>query len=78
MQTLGPALVGRALSLRESQRAVLSRVFSFPVGINRITRWERASDLGLSPPLEVVELIQNHADDPRYTQWYVRSMGPGP
>ena len=37
-------------------------------------RWERARGFGLNPPLRVKELIEQHSDDPLYTEWYVASF----
>ena len=44
--------------------------FSTLLGITRLERWKRADKHGLNPSVEVKELILEHSDDERYTQWY--------
>ncbi|KAH0621158.1 hypothetical protein JD844_022204 [Phrynosoma platyrhinos] len=45
-------------------------------GITRLQRWERAELLGLSPPVNVKELLLKHNQDPLviYSLWYEYSI----
>ncbi|NXI35476.1 DPOD4 polymerase, partial [Galbula dea] len=36
-------------------------------GITRLQRWERAQALGLSPPIEVLDVLLEHPDNPEVT-----------
>ena len=38
-------------------------------GLSRSERWERAHGLGLNPDPRVKKLIQQHSDNPKYTEW---------
>ena len=41
------------------------------LGISRLERWTRAQDYGLQPPAEVKEIIEEHINDTKFTQWSV-------
>ena len=39
------------------------------VGITRLDRWKRAYELGLDPEPKVEELILQHGENSKYTEW---------
>ena len=41
------------------------------LGISRLERWTRAQHYGLQPPAEVKEIIEEHINDTKFTQWSV-------
>ncbi|XP_027711775.1 DNA polymerase delta subunit 4 [Vombatus ursinus] len=44
----------------------LNRHFGPCTGITRLQRWERAEQLGLEPPQEVLKVLWAHPEDPQY------------
>ncbi|XP_074130882.1 DNA polymerase delta subunit 4 [Sminthopsis crassicaudata] len=44
----------------------LDRHFGPCTGITRLQRWERAEQLGLAPPREVLKALWAHPGDPQY------------
>ncbi|XP_051822534.1 DNA polymerase delta subunit 4 isoform X1 [Antechinus flavipes] len=44
----------------------LDRHFGPCTGITRLQRWERAEQLGLAPPHEVLKVLWAHPGDPQY------------
>ena len=40
-------------------------------GMTRMERWYRADKFDLSPPENVRQIISQHTDDNRYTEWSV-------
>ncbi|XP_043825452.1 DNA polymerase delta subunit 4 [Dromiciops gliroides] len=44
----------------------LDRHFGPCTGITRLQRWERAEQLGLDPPHEVLKVLRAHPGDPLY------------
>ena len=39
------------------------------IGVSRTERWDRAENLGLNPDPKIMQIIQQHPDDPLYTEW---------
>uniref|UniRef100_A0A8C4SI27 DNA polymerase delta subunit 4 n=1 Tax=Erpetoichthys calabaricus TaxID=27687 RepID=A0A8C4SI27_ERPCA len=56
----------RQLDLDLLKQFDLNWEFGPCIGITRLQRWERAEELGLNPPLEVYNLLQNYLEDPKY------------
>ena len=61
----------------ERERADLEALHAFDlcsefgpcIGMSRAERWERAQRFGLSPPDNVLQLLREHLNDTRYTNW---------
>lgn len=48
----------------------------YPAGITRLQRWERAQELGLSPPGPIRDVLLEHRDNPDVTyRWVWGGMG---
>ncbi|NXY61935.1 DPOD4 polymerase, partial [Callaeas wilsoni] len=48
----------------------------YPTGITRLQRWERAQELGLSPPGPIRDALLEHRDNPDVTyRWVWGGMG---
>lgn len=48
----------------------------YPAGITRLQRWERAQELGLSPPGPIRDALLEHRDNPDVTyRWVWDGMG---
>ncbi|KAL3858332.1 hypothetical protein ACJMK2_012926 [Sinanodonta woodiana] len=61
-------------SRREREISVLKQFdltldFGPCIGVTRLERWIRAEKHGLNPPKDVKELLEQHTDDPEYTEW---------
>ncbi|NXA71597.1 DPOD4 polymerase, partial [Thryothorus ludovicianus] len=68
-RSLDPAL------LEMLRRFDLSWEYGPCTGITRLQRWERAQELGLSPPGPVRDALLEHSDDPDVTYRWVRAGG---
>ena len=46
------------------------------IGISRLERWTRAQNHGLDPPPDVKKIIEEHANDIKFTQclWYEEEL----
>lgn len=41
------------------------------LGITRLERWKRAQDHDLEPPIKAKEILEEHSNDTRFTEWLV-------